>query len=415
MNLLFFADNFFPERNAQASRVYERACYWVKWGHKVTVITCAPNFPEGKVFEGYANDWHQVERVSGIRVVRVKTYIAPNSGKYRRIVDFLSYMAASFVAALFEKKPDLVVATSPQFFAALGSCLLAWLRGVPFVLELSDLWPESLVAVSAMKRGFVLRCLEQIELWMYKRAARIVALTSAFKANLVRRGVDATKIGVVLNGVDLERYVPRQRDIELARKLGIKSGQFVVGYIGTLGMSHALDNVLRTAALDKDNKTLYLLVGPGAERTKLMAEAQRMRLPNVIFVASQPKETIPDYWSLCDVALVHLRDTPLFETVIPSKIFEAMAMGLPIVLAAPRGEASEIVEGAGAGLWVRPEQPCELLSAVELLRHDELRLRFADRSRAAAFNFSRERQAREMLVMLEHATGATTKVTVTAA
>ena len=217
MEILFFADNFPPERNAQASRVYERACYWVRWGHKVTVITCAPNFPEGKVFEGYANRWYQMQEMSGIRVLRVKTYIAPNSGTYRRIADFLSYMIAAFVAGLFARRPDLVVATSPQFFGALGGCFLALVRRVPFVLELSDLWPESIVAVGAMKRSHALRLLEQVELWMYRRAVRIVSLTNAFKANLMQRGVRAAKIGVVLNGVDLDRYAPQERNKELAK------------------------------------------------------------------------------------------------------------------------------------------------------------------------------------------------------
>ena len=217
MNILFFADNFPPERNAQASRVYERACYWTRWGHTVTVITCAPNFPEGKVFPGYSNSWHRVEWISGIRVVRVKTYIAPNQGRLRRILDFLSYMAMSFIAGLFEAAPELVVATSPQFFGAFGACVLALLRRKPFVLELSDLWPESIVAVGAMKPNIGLRLLVFAELWMYRRAARIVALTNAFKSNLVRRGVDAGKIDVVINGVELSRYLPTPRDGRLAQ------------------------------------------------------------------------------------------------------------------------------------------------------------------------------------------------------
>ncbi len=407
MHILFLADNFPPERNAQASRVYERACYWVRWGHRVTVITCAPNFPEGKVFEGYSNRWHQVEEMSGMRVVRVKTYIAPNAGRYRRIVDFLSYMVAAFVAGLFERRPDLIVATSPQFFGALGGCVLAAVRRVRFVLELSDLWPDSVVAVGAMKRNIALRWLEKVEFWMYGRAVRIVALTKGFQANLVRRGVDAGKVGVVINGVDLSRYAPRGKDRELARRWGLADEHFVVGYIGTHGMAHALENVLRAAALDCNSDIRFLFVGAGAERERLVAEAQQMGLRNVVFVPAQPKETMPAFWSLCDVALVHLKDIPLFETVIPSKIFEAMGMGLPILLAAPEGEASEILKESAAGLWVPPERPQQLLDAVRVLKGNHaLYQRLADRSRAAAPNYSRERQAREMLAILNEAVGA---------
>jgi glycosyltransferase involved in cell wall biosynthesis len=408
MNILFLADNFPPERNAMAARVYERACYWVRWGHQVTVITCEPNFPEGKVFGGYTNKWHLVEEMSGIRVVRVKTYIAPNAGKYRRIVDALSYMVAAFAAGLFERRPDLIVATSPQFFGALGGCVLAAVRRVPFVLELSDLWPDSVVAVGAMKRSFALHSLEKMELWMYRRAVRVVALTKAFRANLVRRGIDAGKVGVVINGVELSRYAPREKDRQLARRWGLEEQHFVVGYIGTHGMAHALDNVLDAAALDGDPDIRFLFVGGGAEQERLVAKAQRMGLRNVVFVPAQPKETMPSYWSLCDVALVHLKDTPLFGTVIPSKIFEAMGMGLPILLAAPKGEASEILEESGAGLWVAPERPQELLEAARFLKSDhQLTHRLAGRSREAAHRYTRERQAREMLAILSEAIGAT--------
>ena len=404
MKILFFADNFPPERNAQASRVYERACYWVRWGHEVTVLTCAPNFPEGKVFPGYTNRWRQVEEMSGIRVVRLKTYIAPNAGSYRRILDFLSYMVAAFVAGFFEPRPDLVVATSPQFFGALGACVLAALRRRPFVLELSDLWPESIVAVGAMKPNIGLKLLIGAELWMYRRAVRIVALTKAFKANLVRRGVEDGKIGVVINGVELSRYKPRAKDRDLAKTLGLEELDFVVGYIGTLGMAHALESVLETAALDGDGEIRFLFVGPGAEREKLIAKARQMALRNVIFVPAQPKEMMPAYWSLCDAALVHLKDTPLFETVIPSKIFEAMGMGTPIILASPKGEASGILAESGAGLWVLPERPNELLDAILLLKSNpQLYQRLAACSLGSAPNYSRERQAREMLAILQQA------------
>jgi glycosyltransferase involved in cell wall biosynthesis len=404
MNILFLADNFPPERNAMAARVYERACYWVLWGHRVTVLTCAPNFPEGKVFDGYRNQWHQVEEMSGIRVVRVKTYIAPNAGKYRRIVDTLSYMFSALVAGLFEGRPDVIVATSPQFFGALGGCVLAAIRRVPFVLELSDLWPDSVVAVGAMKHSIALTLIERIELWMYRRAVRIVALTGAFKENLGRRGIDGGKIGVVINGVELSRYAPREKDFELAQRWGLDGPCFVVGYIGTHGMAHALDNVLDAAALDGESDIRFLFVGGGAEQERLVAKAQHMGLQNVVFVPAQPKETMPAYWSLCDVALVHLKDTPLFQTVIPSKIFEAMGMGLPILLAAPKGEASEILKESGAGLWVAPERPKELLEAVRLLHSNlELCRSLAGRSREAAFNYTRGRQARDMLAILDEA------------
>src|SRR3990167_6510690 len=217
MKILFLADNFPPETNAAATRVHERAVYWAEWGHAVTVVTSFPNFPQGRLYPGYRNLWRQVETLDGIRVVRVKTFIAANrGGAFLRALDFLSYMAAAAVAALAEPRPDVVVATSPQFFAAVAGWLVGLLRGAPFVFELGDIWPASIVGVGAMKRNPLLTLMERLELFLYRRAARVVALTRAFKANLTGRGVDPGKIAVVLNGVDLGRYAPRPRDAALA-------------------------------------------------------------------------------------------------------------------------------------------------------------------------------------------------------
>lgn len=411
MNILFIADNFPPERNAQASRVYERACYWVRWGHQVTVLTCFPNFPEGKLFPGYRNRLWAEEEMGGIRVVRVKTFIAPNVGRVLRILDYLSFMISSFCAGLTLPRPDVVVTTSPQFFAAVGGCALTAVRRLPFVLEISDLWPDSIVAVGAMKRNIMLRWLEKLELFLYRRAARIVVLTPAFRENLVRRGVPPDKIDVVINGVDLQRYQPKPKDPAMIEEWGLGDTRFVIGYIGTHGMAHALENVLAAAVLVKDPDITFLFVGTGAARTRLVAEAENRNLRNVRFVPAQPKETMPTLWAICDVALVHLRNTPLFRTVIPSKMFEAMAMGLPILLTAPEGEASSIVNNEGAGICVPAEDPLALADAVCFLKENPgLLQQLAERSTNAAPRYSRECQARNMLASLEAALTAPPKI-----
>lgn len=409
LSILFLTENFPPETNAAATRVHERACYWAKWGHRVTVLSSAPNFPEGRIYPGYANRWHQVEEIDGIRVVRVKTYMAANRGTVRRTLDFLSFMATAFSAGLFERRPDVVAATSPQFFAAVGGWALGAVRGVPFVFELGDLWPASIVAVGAMRPSLPLRLIEKLELFLYRRSAAVVALTGAFKRNLVGRGIDADKIAVVINGVDTWRYGPRPRDAALAAEAGLGAGigasiedKFIVGYVGTHGMAHALTNVLDAAERLRDAPDIaFLLAGGGAERDALIADARARGLSNVIFLARQPKDRMPAVWSLCDVALVHLKNSPVFEDVIPSKMFEAMAMGLPIVMASPEGEASAILEADGAGLHVAAEDPDALADAVRRLHRDRAELaRFAAASLAAAPGHSREAQARAMIDVL---------------
>jgi glycosyltransferase involved in cell wall biosynthesis len=405
MKILFLADNFPPETNAAATRVYERAVYWAEWGHEVTVVTSFPNFPQGRLYPGYRNQWRQVETLDGIRVVRVKTFVAANKGgAFLRTLDFLSFMVTATVAALGERRPDVVAATSPQFFAAVAGWLVGALRGVPFVFELGDIWPASIVGVGAMERSPLLALMESLELFLYRRAAQVVALTRAFKTNLTGRGIDPGKIAVVLNGVDLGRYAPRPRDEALATEWNVAS-KFVIGYVGTHGMAHGLGNVLDAAEKIREREDIcFLLVGDGAERDLLLADAARRKLANVRMIGPQPKDAMPRIWSLCDVALVHLRDSPVFAEVIPSKIFEAMGMGKPILLAAPAGEAKEIVEADRAGIWVPPGDPVALAAATRTLADDpSARERFAAAALRAAPGHSRRAQAEDMLKVLASA------------
>lgn len=403
MHILFLTDNFPPESNAIANRVYERACYWIQWGHQVTVITSCPNFPEGKIYPGYQNKFYQVENIDGIRVVRVKTFITQNKGFFLRIVDFISYIFPALFAGMWQKKPDVVVATTPQFFVGITGWLLSRVRRKPFVLEVADIWPASIVGVGAMRDSLVIRGLEKIELFLYRRAKKIVALTESFKKNLVSRGIDADKITVVINGVDLTRYAPVLRDAALAAEHHFHPEAFVIGYIGTHGMAHALKNVLYAAEkLKSESHIRFLFVGAGAERDDLMVYAVSNRLTNVTFIPAQSKQVIKNFWSLCDIALVHLKNDPVFSEVIPSKIFEAMGMELPILLAAPPGEASDLITREAVGLWVPAEDPEALQNAIQqLYQQPEQRKQFAQQGRQRAYFYSRERQAKEMIVVME--------------
>jgi len=402
VQILFFTENFPPETNAAATRVYERALYWVKWGHKVTVITSTPNFPHGKVFEGYRNRWYQVEEVNGIRVVRVKTFISANEGVILRTLDFLSFMCSGFFAGLTQEKPDVIAATSPQFFTAVAGWAVSRCRRVPFVFELGDLWPAFIVALGAMKPNLGLSLIEKLELYLYRQSAAVASLTEAFKENLVSRGIEESKIHVVINGVEMSTFHPTLPDHDLKREFGLENC-FVAGYIGTHGVAQDLTRVLDSAELIRDDPSVrFLFVGAGAERSMLIAEAKRRRLDNVIFVGHQPRERMVRVWSLCDAALIYLKNIPAFETVIPSKMFEAMAMGIPILFGAPRGEAVRILEKENVGLWVSLEDPEHLVEAVlKLKQNPDLREQFARNALTAAPRYSRETQAHAMLRVLD--------------
>lgn len=404
MHILFLTDNFPPEVNAPASRTVEHCREWVRAGHSVTVVTCAPNFPTGKIFPGYQNHLYQRETTDGIKAIRVWSYVTANEGFLRRTLDYLSFMASASLIAPFVCKADVVVATSPQFFTACAGWFIGAVKRRPFVFELRDLWPESIRAVGAMQDGVVLRALERLELFLYRRASAIVTVTHSFRTALIARGIDQEKISVVTNGADVARFKPRPKDPELVEMLGLK-GKMVVGYIGTHGMAHALHTLLDAAALiarSPSGKNVQILfLGDGAAKRELKADAKRRQLENVSFLNTVPKSEVTRYWSLLDLSVIHLKRTQLFTTVIPSKLFECMAMGIP-VLHGVEGESARIVDAEGVGLTFEPENSVELAEKILLLTTDEeARRRFSERGTQAAQRYDRTRLAASMLSVLE--------------
>lgn len=404
MHILFLTDNFPPEVNAPASRTFEHCREWVRAGHKVTVITCAPNFPTGKVFEGYRNRLWQSESMDGIRVIRVWSYITVNEGFVKRILDYQSFMLSATLGALFVRGVDAVVGTSPQFFTACAAYAVSRLKRIPFLFELRDLWPESIKAVGAMQDSVAIRILERIELFLYHKAARIISVTHSFKKSLIARGVDGDKIAVVTNGVDVSRFSPRPRDTALVRELGLE-GKFVAGYVGTHGMAHALGTLLEAAALlrqDPDGDAYrILLLGHGARKAALIEQAQKMGLDNVIFLDSVPKEEVARYWSLLDVSIIHLRKTELFSSVIPSKLFECMGMGIP-VLHGVAGESADIVARDGVGEIFEPENAEQLVAGLKRMRGDRVNYeRYRSNCLKAAGKYDRKTLAINMLAVID--------------
>ncbi len=407
MHILFLTDNFPPEVNAPASRTFEHCREWVKAGHKVTVITCAPNFPKGELLDGYRNRLWQSEDMAGIRVIRVWSYIASNEGFAKRILDYLSYMVTAWIAALFVRRIDIIVGTSPQFFTACAAWGASLFKRRPWVFELRDIWPESIRAVGAMDRSRALDMMEKLELFLYRRAKLIVSVTNSFKRNLAGRGIDPDKIRVVTNGADLCHFQPRGKDAELVRQLGYE-GKFVAGYIGKHGMAHGLETLIEAARMlrDEGRRDIHLLLlGNGARKAELCARADALGLDNVAFVDTVPKAEVARYWSILDASIIHLRASPLFETVIPSKLFECMAMGIPI-LHGVRGESAEIVETNNVGLTFEPEHAQQLRDRlVELAGNRPQAQRLGRNGTAAAGEYSRSRLAREMLAHLSGAIG----------
>jgi len=371
MRILFFTHYFFPEGNAPATRVYEMARRWVRAGHEVTVVTGVPNVPSGVVYEGYRNRLLQREEVEGVDVVRVWTYLAANKGTTLRIANYVSYMMAATLVGLFLRRPDVVIATSPQFFCGWAGVVTARLRRRPLVLEIRDIWPESIVAVGAMGASRLIRFLEWLELRMYAAARHVVTVGDGYRQKLEAKGVPPERISVVPNGVDLETFRVREGDgaVRAEYELG---DRFVCAYLGTIGMGATLDLVVRASRRLRDegrDDVRFLLVGDGAERERLERQVREEGLPHVVFTGRQPKARMPEFLADVDACLVHLARTPLFQTVMPSKIFEAAAVARPIVLGV-EGFAAALVGDAEAGICIEPENEEALLEAVSKLAAD---------------------------------------------
>lgn len=368
MKILFLTDNFPPETNAPATRTYEHCIEWVKKGAEVTVITCAPNFPKGKVFGGYKNKLVQVEEMEGIKVIRVWTYISANKGTLKRILDYLSFCFSSFWCALFQKT-DIIIATSPQFFTAVSGFLVSFFKRKPWVMEVRDLWPESIKAVGALKDGPMLRALEHLELFLYKNADKIIVVTEAFKENILSRvNIPAEKIGIIKNGVNSTEFFPKEANQELMDQVKLE-GKFVLGYLGTHGMAHKLDFILNSIK-EVPQHIHFLFIGDGAEKEKLMQLKEKLELTNVTMLPPVPKSEISKFLSIVHVALVPLKKSDAFKKVIPSKIFENAAMQIPILLGV-EGESQKIVESYGAGICFEPENKEDFLEKLNQISTDK--------------------------------------------
>lgn len=368
MKILFFSHYYWPEGNAPATRVSALAERWVKNGHEVTVVTCAPNVPNGVVYEGYANR-RTVETVNGVTVVRVKTYIAANKGAIRRMFNFVSYFFSALWAALWLPRPDVAIATSPQIFCGYAGVWYKRLKRVPLVMEIRDIWPESMAAVGANVPKLGIWALERVEKAMYRVCDHLVTVGEGYRVRLKEKGVPETKMSIVMNGTDLAMFSPRAKNRDLLAQHGL-TDKFVVSYIGTVGMACGLEVVLDAAvklSQRGDTRTAFVIVGDGAHRQNLEAAAKG--LTNVVFTGRQPKSAMPDWVASSDANLVHLKKTDLFTTVMPSKIFESAGCARPVIMGVD-GFAKKLVMDAQAGVDMEPENADSLVDCVTRLCND---------------------------------------------
>ena len=360
---------------APSARTFEHARRWVELGHDVTVVTGFPNHPTGIIRPEYRGQFVKRERIAGIDLLRTWVYCAANKGFFRRVLNFFSFFFSSLIlGAVMTRRPDVVIGTSPQFFCAVAAYLLSRIKRVPFIFEVRDIWPQSAIEMGVLKNRWLIRALEAIEMHLYRRAVLIVPVAESTREYLLNKGIPPEKIKIITNGIDANYLASSSvQPEEVRQQLGL-ADKFVVSYIGTHGMAHALDVVLNVAKqFSADSNVHFLFIGEGAEKANLKRLAEQLSLSNLTFLDQQPRERLLGFYRASDVSLVPLRRLAIFRKVLPSKLFELMGVGCPIICSV-EGEAARLVANSEAGLCIKPENADELFAAINKLRFDsELR------------------------------------------
>jgi len=368
MNILLISENFYPEENAPGKRLFDHAKEWVKLGNKVTVLTSVPDPLISKVFPGYKNKIYQSEEVDGIKIIRVWTFITKNKKSLLfRTINFLSFMFTSLFFGLLIKKYDKLIVSSPPILPIISGFLISRIKRIPFVLEIRDLWPESIVALGLMKENsFIIKSLYVITKYIYRKSELIVVVTKTFKEYLTEMGINKDKIVVIENGFNFERTLTPNKNINLIKKqYNIKDADFIISYIGTIGIPHGLEIILKSA--ERLNNVLFLVIGEGTEKKSLKKIKEQKKIKNVLFIDNIDWQEIVNINQIIDANLIHLQNLKLFKTVLPSKMFESMALKKPI-LAGLIGESIEIITKSNSGLKIIPENPNSLVENILHLR-----------------------------------------------
>jgi len=407
MHITILCHYFWPELGAPSARLKEMADVWLKEGHAVSILTNYPNHPTGLIQDGYKNGPPSIEIKDGLRIVRLTTFATPNRGFIKKTLGHLVYMwNAIFQGRQFVRETDVFVASSPTLFTVVSAWWLGRKLKKPFVFEVRDLWPAIFVELGTIRNRFAIRLLEMLELFLYRKSAKVVTVTRAFGADIARRGIPEKKIAFIPNGADTTRFTPGPSDEALRRTLNLE-GKFLVLYIGAHGISQGLPKVLEAAERLASHLDIhFLFVGEGADKEKMETLCRERHLKNVTLLPGCAKDQVLRYYRSADLCLVPLRNIPLFKTFIPSKMFEILSAGRPI-LASLEGEAAEILTASGAAVVVPPENPEALAEAVlHLASAPKQREKMAKAGPPfVAEHFCREKLAREYLTILREISG----------
>jgi glycosyltransferase involved in cell wall biosynthesis len=376
----------------------------VQAGHQVTMIAEVPNHPSGIIPPVYRGKLYDRAQLDGIEVLRVWVK-APSVKNFRsRMAFYLTYMVMAALAGLFlaRGKFDVVYATSPPLLVGGAALVISYVRRIPLVFEVRDLWPEVAVALGELQNKYAIRLAKWLEWRCYQRARMVVVVTKGIRQRLIERGLPARKLTFIPNGANTDLFQPQPAaGCALRQELGL-GNDFIVLYAGLHGIAQGLELLLEAARQLQEHPTIhFLFVGEGPTKADLIALTRKLELSNVSFHAEVARERIPAFFSAAQVAVVPVRKAALFQGVLPSKMFDAWACACPTLVALD-GEARQALHQAEAGLWVEPENPAALATAILALYNDPSRLPCLGENgrRFVAAHYSRQAQAQQLEKLL---------------
>ncbi|MFN8455098.1 MAG: glycosyltransferase family 4 protein [Anaerolineae bacterium] len=409
MRVLYLSQYFPPEVGATQTRAYEMARYLVSQGHHVTMIAEIPNHPTGIVPLEYRGKLYERVNLDGIEVIRVWVQTSPRKSFYTRMALYLSFMIMATLACLFAARGryDVIYATSPPLFVGGAALLISYLRRIPLVFEVRDLWPESAVILGELNNKLAITLSEWLEHRCYQRARYIVTVVNSIKRRLLERGYPENKICLIPNGANTDLYAPAPLNHTLRQTLGIGSDQFVLIFTGLHGLMHGVETAVEAASLLRAyNHILFLFIGDGVRKAPMQTRAKELGLDNIRFLPLQPEKDLPGFIATANVGLSLGRKNILSQGALPVKMFSYMACALPVLLA-DEGEPADLVRQANVGLVVEPENPQQLAEAVLTLAcNPDLCTLYGQNGRNfVEFHYSRQKLAADLEQLLKQVSG----------
>ncbi|MBJ28118.1 MAG: glycosyltransferase WbuB [Chloroflexi bacterium] len=402
MNILYLHQYFRTRSDIGGTRSFEFAKRMVRAGHRVTIMTSSSSDLGWKIT--------RKSKVAGIDVIEVRggysDYVKGTGlGYFSRVTKFLAFAAISSIITLTVKKPDVIFATSTPLTIGIPGIIASARFRVPMVFEVRDLWPEAPIQMGALRNPFLRAAAKSLELFLYKKAKHIVALSPGMKEGIIKRGIQESKISMIPNAADLDLFSP-DLDPGKARKALKIEDRFVCSYFGSMGEANDLGIVLEAALLLKnknENNIIFVLHGAGKRRIEFEEKARENKLSNVIFSSQVPdKSAVADLLAASDVGMTIYKNLPVLHTCSPNKLFDTFAAGRAAIVNTP-GWLQSLVEDYKIGFYVDPENPNDLVERIEFLRDNPDIVKEMGRNarRLATSNFDREKLANQLIEVLE--------------